>query len=174
MTQSVSTRRALFRSTALLTAGVALFGCTTPSSSIQLTPAEVITDVNTFVQTAENTISAVQVVKPGLLDPTKVATVEAQVATVQATIATLTPSLPAVTSAANLKTVEGYFNDVLSLLATVAPAAAAVPALIPLAAGIETLNALAPLIEAFINQYAPTTVSERQVGKVPELGFGYS
>ena len=156
----VATRRAILGAAPAILAGCSLLG--------NLTPAQVLADASGILSSLSGAVSTVNANAATLLAlgikivPSTLAPVAAGIATAQQLVAALSTGLPASQSASTLQTVEAYINDALNALAAVTPAAAvAFPAVAPVVAIIEAVAALAPTIEAFVNQYvaAPTTTA---------------
>lgn len=134
------------------------------TTTAPVTPAQIGADLQ-GVLTAISTIEPLIVATaPNALTPAQQAKITNDLAQAQATLATLTAGLPAVTGASEAQTVDGYINDAMNALAAVVPL---VPALSAFSAPIEAADGVLPVVEGFINQYLPSSMTTVTASATP-------
>lgn len=157
----MSTRRQLLVTAGLLSI-VGLPGCATSSASIAAAEAQVISDVKIILSAIPSIVNAIQLIAPKAI--VKGGPVDNEITSIvsslQQSTSTLTVTTPAADAASVLQKVTTGINTVLQLIGAVLPAAAiAFPPLAPYVVIYDTTVALIPIIEAFINNNLPASVT---------------
>jgi hypothetical protein len=145
----------------LLAGSFLLVSCSSTTPTV--TPAQVAADLTGIVTTLQNIEPLIVAADPAALTAAQQKTLTDDLAYAKAGLATLTAGLPATAGASAASRIDGYVNDVLNTLVFVS---STVPGLQPYAAPIAAIDAVLPEVEAFVNQYLPTSVTNTGARKV--------
>lgn len=170
-------RRSLLVTTALavpllVLAGTSLTGC---AATGMLTDAQVVAVLTGAVTTAKNDLALIITNAPTLISVTAQNAVTTGLATAATLLTNLGQTL-APQGASIVAQINGYINAFLNTAATVTPAiVGALPTLAPVALFVQAIDAVAPEIETFVDQYLPAawttpTVSAR-LAEAPRLSM---
>ena len=143
-------RRALLGASALVP--VALAGC----AGNPVTPAQIVTIVQSTASGLSTMLVAVSAQEPGLIPPAMAATLGTDLALAIGASKTLAAGLPATAGASTVHIVEGYLNDVLSTLAG-PPVNGLIPP--PYNMALAAAAFVMPQIEAFAALYIPAAAA---------------
>jgi len=116
------------------------------------TPAQVIADAQGAVTGLQTALHQVEVTNPTLIPAPLASRIDGDLTKAQAVASVLTTGLPAQAGAVSAQQIEGYINDVLDVLAG-PPVNGLIPA--PANQAVAAVAIVAPLIEAYVNQYLP-------------------
>jgi hypothetical protein len=116
------------------------------------TPSQVVADLQGVVTELATIEPLIVKAAPSALTAAQQATIASDIAQAQSTLTQLQAGLPAATGASVASTIDGYVNDAVGTLATVATS---IPVLAPYAVPIDAIDAVLPAAETWINQYLP-------------------
>jgi hypothetical protein len=123
-----------------------------------VTPAQIVADAQGVVTSLATNAPLIFAAAAAAGKPVAQAAqdqVTGYLATAKAGLSTLVAGMPAPGAATSLaQQIDGYVNAALAFLTTIAPA---IPALAPFMPVLIAANTLAPLLEAFVNQYLPAS-----------------
>jgi len=145
-------RRALLRTTMLVLPAVALADC----ANAPLTPAEIVAQAGAAASGLDGMLTQVVAKYPNLIPAATVTDLHDDLTKAEQAAVMLSGSLPAPSGASIVQTVEGYLNSVLSTLAA-PPINGLIPA--PFNEVVAAAALVIPGLEAFVNQYIPTSAS---------------
>lgn len=136
-----------------------LAGCltTTPPA----TPAQIGADLQGLVTALQSYMPTVYAAAPKAFSQAQQNQIATDLALASKALAVFVPGMPATSAASIAQTIDGYINDAVSVLASVAPG---VPALAPYVPVIAAVQAILPTIEAFVNRYLPASVTTPKAG----------
>jgi hypothetical protein len=120
------------------------------------TDAQVLADATGIVNSLLSEVPLLAATAPAVVTPALAGQVIGYLTSARTLVLALSSATPAAAGASTLAQVEGFINQALAGLTAITPAVAA--AYPPLAAAlpiIAAVNALLPVIEAFVNTYVP-------------------
>ena len=132
-------------------AALALTGC---ANGTGMTPASIITQATVAVTGLQGALKQVEATNPTLIPAPLASRIDGDLTKAEAVAATFSAGLPASAGALTAQQIEGYVNDVLDVLAG-PPVNGLIPA--PANQAVAAVAIVAPLIEAYVNQYLPAT-----------------
>jgi hypothetical protein len=150
-------RRSLFTAAPL----AVLAGCNTTTPPA--TPAQIGADLQGLVTALQSYMPTVYAAAPKAFSQAQQNQIVTDLALADKALAAFVPGMPATSGASIAQTIDGYINDAVCVLASVAPG---IPALASYMPFIAAAQAILPTIEAFANQYLPASVTTPKAGAI--------
>ena len=122
-----------------------------------VTPAQIAADATGIVNELATLLPQIENVAPKAFSQTQLAQITNDISLAQKALANLSAGMPATNGASVAQQIDFYINDAVGALATVAPS---IPVLAPYVLPIDAVEAILPGIEAFVNQYLPSSVTK--------------